>query len=284
MKKLSFLCFVFVLLSVLFSSVANAGGISVDAGLTPALARWIIRTQFRHMQRINDPTSMNREMTTYAFPIVVAYGVRSNITLMARQIVLQKRMKMSGSQNEDNGLGDLFLLAKYGVYRYNSPDYTFGIASTLGLKLPTGTPSLSSKTYDLKFGIYSSFRSGSWATDINISYFWNSVKSTSKNNINFGNEISLDWALAHQISIGEKANFSIAPVIELSFKKISPSTLSGNTIPNSGESILFISPGIKSTFSSFIFEFLAQIPIYQNQNGSQLESGPMLIFVSRFLF
>lgn len=284
LKKFSFLCLVFVLLAVLFSSVAIADGISVDSGLTPAQARWIIRTQFRYMQRINDPTSMNREMTTYAFPIVIAYGLRSNLTLMARQIVMQKLMKMSGSQNKDNGLSDLFLLCKYKAYRYNTDKRTFGIAGTFGLKIPSGTASLSSKSYDLKFGVYMTGRAGSWSADFDVAYFWNSVTSTGKNNKNFGNEISLDWALAHQISIGENANFSIAPVIELSFKKISATRLSGDTVSNSGESVLFISPGIKSTFSSFILEFLAQIPVYQNQNGSQLQHGPLLIFGTRFMF
>ncbi len=189
MKKLSPLRFVLLLMFVGFSSVANAGGISVDSGLTPAQARWIIRTQFRYMQRLNDPTSMNREMTTYAFPLVIVYGLRSDITLMARQIFTQKQMVMSGSQNEDNGLSDLFLLAKYRAYRFNSYKHTFGIAGTLGLKIPTGTASLSSKTYDLKFGIYTSFRTGSWAMDFDISYFWKSVTSRSDNNKNFGNEI-----------------------------------------------------------------------------------------------
>ncbi|MHC4708064.1 MAG: hypothetical protein ACYS8I_13380, partial [Planctomycetota bacterium] len=117
---------------------AVAAGISVDAGLTPPEDRWIIRNQVRYMQRKGDPTPMNRKMDTYAFPFVVAYGFRPDLTLMVRQSVKHRKMSMSGSVSRDTGLGDLFVLGKYKLYRRNTRKYTFGIASTLGLEFPTG--------------------------------------------------------------------------------------------------------------------------------------------------
>lgn len=268
----------------LVSTSANAAGISVDAGLTPPEDRWIFRTQMRYMRRKNDPTPMDRKMSTYAFPIVLAYGLRPDLTLMVRQTAKREKMSMAGSSNKNTGLGDLFVLGKYKLYRRNTPRYTFGIASTLGLELPTGADSFTSETWDLQPGLYTSWRSGPWATDFNIAYTWNGFADRGKNEINPGNELSLDWALAYQFSIGEKARVSLAPVVELSYKNIRPDRLSGHSVSNTGESVLYVSPGIKLTVSSFILEVLLKIPVDQTQNGSLLERGTGLIVGMRYMF
>jgi hypothetical protein len=263
---------------------ANAAGISVDAGLTPAEDRWIIRTQFRYMQRKDDPTPMNQKMDTYAFPVVVAYGFRPDLTLMVRQTVKHKKMSMGGSISRDTGPGDLFVLGKYKLYRRNTRKYTFGIASTLGLEFPTGDDDFSSETWDLKPGLFTSWRSGPWASDFSVAYKWNGFADRGVGGINPGNELSLDWALAYQFSFGEKARVSLAPVLELSYKNILSDRLHGRDLPNTGESVLYLSPGIKLTVSSFILEALLQFPVWQDQEGTQLKQGTRLIIGTRFMF
>jgi len=268
----------------LVSVSANAAGISVDAGLTAPEDRWIIRTQVRYMQLKDDPTLMDRKMTTYTFPTVLAYGLRPNLTVMLRQPVKDQEMSMAGSSSRNTGLGDLFALGKYKIYRRNTPQYTFGIASTVGLEFPTGADSFTSETWDLQPGLYTSWRSGPWATDFNIAYNWNGFADRGRNGVNPGDELSLDWALAYQFSFGEKARVSFAPVLELSYKNISPDRLRGHDVLNTGESVLYLSPGIKLTVSSFILESLLQIPIWQDQKGSQLERGMGGIVGTRFMF
>ncbi|MHC4362719.1 MAG: hypothetical protein ACYSTZ_07820, partial [Planctomycetota bacterium] len=75
-KRTSFISLAFFAITAGGLTNAGAAGISVDAGLTPPEDRWIIRNQVRYMTREDDPTGMNREMSMYAFPIVVAYGLR----------------------------------------------------------------------------------------------------------------------------------------------------------------------------------------------------------------
>jgi hypothetical protein len=177
---------------------AEAGGISVDAGLTPAEDRWILRTQIRHMRRRSDPTAMDREMSTYAYPTVLAYGLRPDLTLMARQTVMHRKMSGGGSSSSDTGLADLFVLGKYRLYRRNTREYTFGAAGTLGVELPTGDDDFTSETWDIQPGLFASWRSGRWASDFNISYTWNGFADRGRGGVNPGDELSLDWALAHQ--------------------------------------------------------------------------------------
>jgi hypothetical protein len=268
----------------LVSASASGAGISVDAGLTPPEDRWIFRTQMRYMRRKNDPTLMDRKMSTYAFPTVLAYGLRPDLTLMVRQTVKREEMSMAGSSNKDTGLEDLFVLGKYKLYRRNTRKYTFGIASTLGLEFPTGDDDFSSETWDLKPGLFTSWRSGPWASDFSIAYKWNGFADRGKDGLSPGNELSVDLALAHQFSIGEKADMSLSPVLEFNYKHTLPDRLSGHDVSNTGESLFFVSPGLKFTKSSFILEALFQIPVWQDQNGSQLERGAGVIVGVRFMF
>jgi hypothetical protein len=266
------------------SENARASGISVDAGLTPPEDRWILRTQFRYMQRKDDPTPMDRKMDTYAFPIVLAYGFRPDLTLMVRQIVKHRKMSMGGSVSRDSGPGDLFVLGKYKLYRRNTRQYTFGIASTLGLEFPTGDDDFSSETWDLEPGLFSSWRSGPWASDFSTAYKWNGFADRGNNGLNPGDELSVDLALAYQFSLAERADMSLTPVLEFSYKHTLPDRLSGRDVSHTGESVFFVSPGIKFTKSSFIVEALVQFPAWQDQEGTQLEQGTRLIIGTRFMF
>ncbi|MHC4216772.1 MAG: transporter [Planctomycetota bacterium] len=284
MRKLSLVILLGVVTSTLISENATAAGISVDAGLTPPEDRWIFRTQLRYMNRKDDPTAMKQKMDTYAVPVVIAYGLWPELTLMARQTVKHRKMSMRGSVSRDTGLDDLFVLGKYKLYRKNTREYTFGIASTLGLEFPTGDDDFGSETWDLQPGLFTSWRSGPWASDLSVAYKWNGFADRGKNGLNPGNELSVDLALAHQFSIGGKADTSLTPVVEFNYKHILPDRLSGRDVANTGESLFFVSPGIKFTKSSFILEALLQFPVWQDREGSQLKQGTRLIVGTRLMF
>jgi hypothetical protein len=268
----------------LFQEYAVAAGISVDAGLTPPEDRWIIRTQFRYMERKDDPTPKNRKVEMFAFPVVVAYGFRPELTLLVRQPVKHRNLYMAGSVSRDTGFDDLYVLAKYKLFRQNTRDYTLGIASTLGLELPTGDDDFGSETWDLEPGLFTSWRSGPWQSDFSVAYKWNGFVDDGKNGLEPGDELSVDLAFAHQFNLTEKADMSLTPVLELNYKHLSNDDLSGRSVSNTGESLFFVSPGLKFTKSSIILEALVQFPVWQDQEGSQLEQGIRYIVGARFLF
>ncbi len=284
MRILLRLILVCIVLGAVILEDAGAAGISVDAGLTPAQDRWIFRTQFRYMERKDDPTPMNRKMETFAVPIVLAYGWRPEMTLMVRQTVKHRNMSMSGAMSRDEGLDDLFVLGKYKLYRENTRDYTFGIASTLGFEFPTGDDVFGSKTWDIQPGLFASWRSGRWASDCSVAYKWNGFADRGKNGLNPGDELGVDLAFAHQFSIAEQANISLTPVLEFSYKQTFPDRTSGRNVSDTGESLFFVSPGIKFTQSSFITEALVQFPVWQSQRGRQMEQGVRFIFGIRYMF
>ena len=285
MKRLPLLSCATVVAAQWITAVALAGGISVDAGLTPSEDRWIFRTQYRHMERNDDAGPMDRRMEVHVWNNVLAYGLKRNLTLMVRQPYLRREMSMMGTPSGNkSGPGDFMVMAKYGLYRKNTRDYTFGMAATLGLELPTGKDAFTSNTWDIKPGLFMSWRNGIWASDLSIAYKWNGFADDNSLGVNPGDELALDFALARQFIVGKGADSVFAPVLELSYRNVSVNRAMGQAIANTGESVLFISPGVKLTISSLILEALVQFPVWQEQKGIQTERDTGYILGVRYMF
>ena len=223
-------------------------------------------------------------MEMYMVPVILAYGLKSNLTLLCRQPVMRRNMSMMGASSAESGFGDLFIMGKFKVFRRNHVNYTLGLAATLGIEVPTGSDGFSSETWDLQPGLYFSWRRGSLGSDVSMTYTLNGFADKGQNNMNPGNELAVDWAASYQFSLGESSMISIAPVIEVSYRDLSPDRLNLQDIENSGESLLFFSPGMKVTLSSFILEALVQIPVVQNRNGVQIERNATWLFGMRYMF
>lgn len=269
---------------ICFGSHLYAAGISVDAGLTPPEDRWILRNQLRYMTRKHDPTSMDRHVERYKYPTVLAYGFTRDFSVMVRQAIMDRNQKMPGQPSDSTGMGDLFVLGKYKLFRENTPEKTLGIAATLGFEFPTGHKDFSSKTWDIVPGIYTSWRKGPWASDLSIAYWWNGFADRGDDSLNPGNEFHLDWALARQFKLREDASVTLAPVLEFSYLNIDPDRRHGSNLDNTGENVIYISPGLKLTWESFIIEALLQIPVWQDQKGTMPERGVGIIIGTRFMF
>jgi len=280
-RKKQFLSFLLIFcVSAVFS---YSSGISVDAGLTPAQYRWIFRTQLRHMNF--GSMSINQKMEMYMVPVILAYGLKSNLTILCRQPIMRRDMSMMGASHAENGFGDLFVMGKFKIYRQNTLNYTLGMAATIGIEAPTGSEAFSSKTWDLQPGLYFSWRRGSLGTDVSISYTWNGFANKGQNGaVNPGNELSFDWAVSYQFGLGTNSRISMAPVLEVSYKDNSSDRLNSRDIENTGESILYISPGFKFTMSSLILEALLQLPVAQNRNGIQIDRNASWILGLRYMF
>lgn len=163
-------------LLLLCSTATHGGGITADVGLTPPLDRWIFRTQLRYMERGDDPTAMDREARMYAVPMVLAYGLQPNLTVIARQIAFHRQMSMPGGTQKDSGFGDFALISKWRVLRINHPDYIIGVAPTLGIEFPTGDDDFGSETWDALTGLFFTLRQGALGADLNLEYTFNGVE------------------------------------------------------------------------------------------------------------
>jgi len=269
----------------LFSATAlptYAGGISIDAGLTPAQDRWIFRTQWRYMHR-SMTEAADHEMSMHMIPMVAAYGLRPNLTLMARQMIIRKNMDEGKMSATSSGLGDILLMAKYKVYRFNSAKYVVGFSPTLGLEMPTGADEVTGHKWNLHTGFYASGRYGAWATDFNAVYVITGFAREAGVIDNPGDEITAQVAIARQLGFGSRSAYAFAPVLEFSYQRIFADRDNNVAVANTGESILWLSPGAKFTWGSLILEGLIQVPIYQDYRGMQMDRDPTILTGVRFM-
>ncbi len=271
--------YLFAILIFLFVPRLDAAGISVDSGLTPPLDRWIVRSQVRLTGR--EPMSAGAaEMDATMVPLVVAYGLRSNVTLMLRQAVMRRSM---GAMS-NTGLADTFLMAKFKALRINTRSYVFGIAPTLGLELPTGETSFSSDTWDLRPGLFLTFRYGLWDGDMVLAYTWNGMAGVGAGDVDPGDELAVNFAAARQFGLNDDYSITFAPVLELSYADVSPAEFDGKPVANTGENVFYLSPGVKLTINSLVFEALWQIPSRQDQNGSLAARRSTVLLGARVMF
>ncbi len=119
---------------------------------------------------------------------------------------------------------------------------------------------------------------------MSIAYWWNGFADRGDNSLNPGNEFHLDWAIARQFKLREDASLTLAPVLEFSYLNIDPDRRHGSNLDNTGENVIYISPGLKLTWESFIIEALLQIPVWQDQKGTMPERGVGIIIGTRFMF
>ncbi len=227
---------------------------------------------------------MQQKMEMFMVPVILAYGLKSGLTILLRQPIMRREMSMMGVSNAEKGLGDLFIMGKFKIYRLNTANYTLALAATIGIEAPTGSDRFSSHSWDLQPGFYFSWRRGSLGSDVSIAYVWNGFADKGENDVIPGNELAFDWATSYQFSLGKNSRISLSPVLEISYRDISSNRLNRRNIENTGESFLNISPGIKLTMSSLILEALVQLPAIQDRNGTQIERNATWLFGLRYMF
>jgi hypothetical protein len=267
--KKSFSCFFLLSCSLLI----YADGISVDAGLTPAQDRWILRAQYRLMNMYNS----GMETYIHSFPLVVAYGVTSNITLMMRQSYNIKNV-ISNEKTSQNGLNDPYILIKIKAFRKNTSKYTFGIAPTIATNIPVGNNQISNNIWSPKTGVNCSFRHRFWLFDVNVSYTFQDLNNKSTKSYN--DILNINSAFSRLIPNKNNSDILFSPVMEFSY-------LHEFNAVNIAEIFtakkLFGSPGFKVVYSSFVFEALYQIPLYQNTSEAVMKSRGNFIIGIRYM-
>ena len=267
---------IFSLLLIFFywsSLIVKAGGISVDAGLTPAQDRFILRTQYRYMSMGNPMMSTK----THMIPMVVAYGIASGFSLMARGMYVAQ--SFSNNTESKTGFNDLYLLSKYRLYRKNTANYVLGVAPYIASNVPIGNANISMRTWNPEFGLNISFRPRFFAIDISTAYTINDVLK--KSTIEQGNFYSLNTAFSALIPLRDKSSNAISPVVEMSYIH------EGNNkqMEQADNELIFISPGVSYIYSSLVLEGLMQIPVYQSSSGDDIMSQRNRVIIGiKFMF
>ena len=251
-----------------FGIQTRAEGISVDAGLTPAQDRIVVRLQYRNMlNRIGD-----NDMVMHMMPVVVVYGLSSDVTVMLRNVY--RAVGTNETMMEmDNRWMDPFLMGKVKLYRRNTRVYSLGVAGFAGTSFPILNKSVS-KTYSPVIGLNASYRPGLWSFDLNNAYEW--VNYNTVENQSTARQLQVNLAVSRNIILTGIENWVLAPVQEFSFVR-------NNPVFGESSSFGFISPGFQLVSPHVKFESLYQIAVNSSGN-SGLKNGNRFIVGLRFMF
>lgn len=262
-----------ILLLVFLVNISSyAGGISVDAGLTPGQDRWMLRTQYRYMNMEN---TMMR-VDNHVIPLIVAYGLTPDITLMTRLMYVNRIIDQNTRLDMD-GWNDPFFLVKYKVYRKNTSAWVLGVAPYAATNIPVGDKSISQHTWKPELGVNASFRPRFWSIDLNAAWLFNDLTEKLQENTN--DQLSLNMAVSSTIPLGSSL-MAVSPVIEMTYL----TDIQNREQTSSGQQVLFLSPGVVYIYNSFMMEVLYQYPVYQQAPNTGMESGPRLISGLRYMF
>jgi len=248
------------------------GGITVNAGLTPAQDRWILRLQYRNMYMYNSMMSATNQMV----PMVLAYGVTSNFTLMGRGVYKSKDVYINNSQ-VTRGIDDFYLLSKLKVYRKNTAKYSFGIAPFIATNIPVGNEALSANTWNPEIGLSISMRPRFWSFDFNTAY--RAYDVTNKATTALKNNFEFHFSAAHQIVFNQNSSFSVFPVLESSYVNQNATSTSNLNFER-----LFVSPGVQIMYKNYMLEALYQQPVYQNSSSGAMEVKYNFIVGTKIMF
>ncbi|MDA3905484.1 MAG: hypothetical protein PF484_05350 [Bacteroidales bacterium] len=266
-NKINFL-FLLIGLSIFNITESHAEGISVDAGLTPAQDRIIIRWQYRHI--INEMGG--NQLVMHMMPVVIAYGLSPNITLIMRNgySVIGTNETIKPMQNR---WMDPFLMGKMKLFRYNSRNYVIGLAAHAGSSFPLLKNSFSD-TYSPIVGISASYRLKYWSFDYTSSYEW--VNYNSKEKQSESRQFQMNLAISRNLILRKLNNLVLAPVQEFSIIRNNPGT---GDVGFFG----FLSPGFQLISPHIKLEALYQFAINPSSISS-IKYGNRFILGMRFMF
>lgn len=275
-----------IVVSFISTSVLSAP-INSNVALPVRKGGFVFRSQLKWLRAADDPTSLDREVNVVAVPNVLVYGATPDLALFAIFPYIFRKVEFTDTASEqmidknDNGIGDLTLLARYTIYARDYPSGTFRLAPLAGVKIPTGDDDLepiTTDSIDFRFGGVSTvtWDFGRHEVDADVIYGMN----TEAGNFERGDNLVYDLAYEFRVypwtlpDVG--APDFIYLVAEANGIFSQRSSMNGNTINDSGGHTLFLSPGLQFATKRYILEASIQLPAVQDLNGDQLETDFIL--------
>ncbi len=286
MKYISLLLILVSCLSSIITSSAEAAPINSNVALPVRKGGFVFRSQVKWLRATDDPTSLNREVNVVAIPNVLVYGATSDLALFAIFPYIFRNVELTDPSGKridknNNGIGDLNLIARYTAYSRDYPSGTFRIAPLAGVKLPTGDDDLepiTTDSIDLQFGGVSTITwdFGRHEVDADVIYRINTEAENFENGDNLVYDLAYEFRIYPWTLPDVGAPNFIYLVAEANGLFSQKSNLNSNTINDSGGHILFLSPGLQFATKRYILESSIQLPVSQNLNGNQVETDFIL--------
>jgi len=267
---------------------ADAAPMTFNTALPVAEGEFIFSEQAVLEQSGDDPSGQARDFTSWSAVSVLGYGVTADLALFGVVPYVDKRLEIteSGSRRarSNRGLGDVRLFGRYTVWRRDWPGRTFRVAPFVGVETPTGDDDGTdafgrlpadvqpgSGSWDPFGGIVVTYQTLDYQIDAQASYQGN----TEANGFAFGDVARLDASLQVRLwprILGPGVPGFLYGVLEANLIHQGKNKSGGADDANSGGTSVFLVPGLQYVTKRWIVEAAAQLPAFQNLNGTALEN------------
>jgi hypothetical protein len=301
------LCFAWAVLALaVFGPLRlRAQAIIAPTGRTLFNRERLIRSfvEVRHLS-VQAPDGTITDITQYITPLAFVYAFAPKWQVIAVQPYVTADMTLhSGNQSKTrdlNGFADSqFILQSDGLYSQNVPGGLTRLSGLFGVQAPTGAERFSTDAFAYTGGVV--FEKVSRLRYALTTDFQYTVASDNKAGISQGNSASYDLAPAYFIIPREQAPASSSwlrrtfdrvfrngafAIVELNGTSQARAFAGGSgSVPNSGGTTLYVSPGIQYFVSrSFLAELSAPIPVVKDLNGTQPRPDSRLVLSFLWLF
>ena len=257
---------------------------------------------FRTFTEVVDKSAPGRDLRIIKIPLAVPFELIPNRFVVGGTIpYLDKEMEVTtpGGQTVmgDSGFGDLSLFAKYQVLQKDRPGGTTRLTLLGRVKLPTGqddekapdgTPlprslQLGTGAVDYSGGAVVTSLKQRWGLNADLLY----TEKTSDDGFRFGDSLRYDVAFAYRAYPKVYETYPSPQLnlfLEFNGESQEKNEMGGFTIPDSGGTTVFLSPGIQYMAGrTFLVESSIQVPVVENLNGNQLETDYTFLVGIRWL-
>lgn len=309
LKKISFLFFILLFATKIFSQACCTVGTSVSSGVERGIIAEnnfsagliyqhnILNDTYRGNENINDP--LNRKSTVSNFYLELEYGLVEKVSLLLIGSYTNKSRTTTFFDSElktnkeitftGQGLADIVIIGKYELI---SPNILSPLSINIGggAKLPTGSYEQENNGTRLSIDL----QPGTGATDlllwahgaysfpsINLAVNLNSLyRYTGSNldNYRFGDELLL--SLNSTYNVADFLGINLQLLTRFSDKDF----WNGRFLSSTGGTFIDLAPSIVYSEGSFNLRVLFQFPVYRNVDGIQLAVSEKLGAEVRYLF
>ncbi len=286
-----------ILLSVSLSGTGSlsAAPITFNTALPVAKGAFINREQVI-VKRLKDDGPMNRDLEVTGILSLIGYGMTPKLAVFTAIPYLNKSLDLTIKDQKfsrsSESIGDVRMFARYTLLQQDERSKTFRIAGFGGLKAPTGKDN---KTDNLgRLPIPMQTGSGAWDSfaglvmtyqtlDYQIDSQLNFEKNGRANHFQAGNEIRADISFQYRLfpqQMSSNTHSFVYGVMEANLINQKKHRISGESDPDSGGTILYLTPGIQYVTSKYILEAAVQLPAIEKLHGNALETD--YIFTTGF--
>ena len=263
------------------SAITGLGSITQDGVGINLSTRYSERSELQSgKDKVNNPN--NEKTESWQTTLLLDYRVTDSLTALLAVPYVNQTASYGNVKQTTKGLGDIAVYGKYSLYK---PDATSEILALAGVEFSTG----SIKKGDSSGVFPVTQQPGSGSTDfiVGAAAVWGSPALTTYGDFSYKINGSESYKFGNFLALNAGANYALPQMNQFSLvgevnaeyaardrsDLSGPGVLPGGDVRDTGYKKVYLTPGIQwRPAKDWALNFNAQVPVYQDANGTQLAS------------